>query len=107
MHNHGYVYRAKIGGPPGSGGTGAISINGKKVATGRIERTIPFLLGPDTRRRRRLLGVRAIDHEADRASVRTDGPPIHPRQQLVSGEQRGEVGVIASERSHFRRRLTN
>jgi hypothetical protein len=30
------------------GGTGTISINGKKVATGRIERTIPFLFGVET-----------------------------------------------------------
>ncbi len=30
------------GGKPGSGGTGSILINGKKVATGRIERTIHF-----------------------------------------------------------------
>jgi hypothetical protein len=36
------------GGKPGSGGTGAIFINGKKVATGRIERTIPFLFGVET-----------------------------------------------------------
>ena len=36
------------GGKPGSGGTGSISINGKKVATGRIERTIPFIFGAET-----------------------------------------------------------
>jgi arylsulfatase len=36
------------GGKPGSGGTGAIFINGKKVATGRIEHTIPFLFGMET-----------------------------------------------------------
>jgi arylsulfatase len=36
------------GGKPGSGGTGSIFINGKKVATGRIERTIPFLFGVET-----------------------------------------------------------
>jgi arylsulfatase A-like enzyme len=36
------------GGKPGSGGTGTISINGKKVASGRIERTIPFLFGVET-----------------------------------------------------------
>ena len=36
------------GGKPGSGGTGAIFINGKKVATGRIESTIPFLFGAET-----------------------------------------------------------
>ena len=36
------------GGKPGSGGTGAIFINGKKVATGRIEHTIPFLFGAET-----------------------------------------------------------
>jgi arylsulfatase len=36
------------GGRPGAGGTGTIFINGKKVATGRIERTIPFLFGVET-----------------------------------------------------------
>ena len=36
------------GGKPGSGGTGTISINGKKVATGRIEHTLPFLFGMET-----------------------------------------------------------
>jgi arylsulfatase A-like enzyme len=36
------------GGKPGSGGTGTLLINGKKVATGRIERTIPFLFGAET-----------------------------------------------------------
>jgi hypothetical protein len=36
------------GGKPGSGGTGTLLINGKKVATGRIERTIPFIFGVQT-----------------------------------------------------------
>lgn len=36
------------GGKPGSGGTGTIFVKGKKVATGRIERTIPFLFGAET-----------------------------------------------------------
>jgi len=36
------------GGKPGSGGTGTIFINGKKVGTGRIERTIPFIFGAET-----------------------------------------------------------
>jgi len=36
------------GGKPGSGGTGTIFINGKKVATGRIDHTIPFLFGAET-----------------------------------------------------------
>jgi hypothetical protein len=36
------------GGKPGAGGTGTILINGKKVATGRIERTIPFIFGVET-----------------------------------------------------------
>ena len=36
------------GGKPGAGGTGSIFINGKKVATGRIERTIPFIFGAET-----------------------------------------------------------
>jgi arylsulfatase A-like enzyme len=41
-------YFAYDGGKPGSGGTGSIFINGRKVATGRIERTIPFLFGVET-----------------------------------------------------------
>ena len=36
------------GGKPGAGGTGTISINGKKVATGRIEHTIPFIFSAET-----------------------------------------------------------
>jgi arylsulfatase A-like enzyme len=36
------------GGKPGSGGAGTILMNGKKVATGRIERTIPFFFGAET-----------------------------------------------------------
>jgi arylsulfatase A-like enzyme len=36
------------GGKAGSGGTGSIFVNGKKVATGRIERTIPYLFGAET-----------------------------------------------------------
>ena len=36
------------GGKPGAGGTGTILINGKKVATGRIERTTPFIFGAET-----------------------------------------------------------
>ena len=36
------------GGKLGAGGTGTLSINGKKVASGRIERTIPFIYGTET-----------------------------------------------------------
>jgi arylsulfatase A-like enzyme len=36
------------GGHPGAGGTGVIFINGEKVASGQIERTIPFLFGAET-----------------------------------------------------------
>ena len=35
------------GGDPGSGGTGTISVDGKKVAEGRIEKTTPFLFSAD------------------------------------------------------------
>jgi len=35
------------GGDAGSGGTGTISVNGKKVAEGRIEKTVPFLFSAD------------------------------------------------------------
>jgi hypothetical protein len=43
----GYEF-AYDGGKPGSGGTGSIFINGKRVATRRIERTIPFIFGAET-----------------------------------------------------------
>ena len=36
------------GGKPGSGGAATLSINGKKVASGRLERTIPFIYGTET-----------------------------------------------------------
>jgi arylsulfatase A-like enzyme len=36
------------GGKPGSGGIGTIFVNGKKVASGRIARTIPTTFGPET-----------------------------------------------------------
>ena len=36
------------GGKPGSGGSGSIFVNGKKVASGRIERTVPFIFGAET-----------------------------------------------------------
>ena len=36
------------GGKLGAGGTGTLSINGKKVGNGRIDRTIPFIFGTET-----------------------------------------------------------
>ena len=36
------------GGKPGAGGTGTIAINGKREASGRLERTIPFIYGTET-----------------------------------------------------------
>ena len=36
------------GGGLGKGGTGTLSVNGKKVATGRIERTTPLIFGVET-----------------------------------------------------------
>jgi arylsulfatase len=36
------------GGKPGSGGIGTISINDRKVGSGRLERTIPFFYGTET-----------------------------------------------------------
>jgi arylsulfatase len=36
------------GGKPGAGGTGTLSINGRKVGSGRLERTIPFIFGTET-----------------------------------------------------------
>jgi hypothetical protein len=42
---YGFAYD---GGKPGSGGTGSIFINGKKVASGRIEDTISYIFGAET-----------------------------------------------------------
>jgi arylsulfatase len=36
------------GGKPGAGGTGTLLINGKKVGSGKLERTIPFIYGTET-----------------------------------------------------------
>ena len=36
------------GGKPGAGGTGTLSINGKEVASGKLDRTIPFFYGTET-----------------------------------------------------------
>jgi arylsulfatase A-like enzyme len=36
------------GGKPGAGGMSTISVNGKKVASGRVEHTIPFIFGVET-----------------------------------------------------------
>ncbi len=36
------------GGKPGAGGTGTLSINGKKVGSGKLEHTIPFIYGTET-----------------------------------------------------------
>jgi arylsulfatase A-like enzyme len=36
------------GGKPGSGGASSIFVNGKEVATGRIDRTIPYIFGAET-----------------------------------------------------------
>lgn len=36
------------GDKPGGGGTGTLTVNGKQVATGRLDRTIPFIYGTET-----------------------------------------------------------
>ncbi len=43
-----YDFAYDGGGKPGAGGTGTLSINGKKVGSGRLERTIPFIYGTET-----------------------------------------------------------
>ncbi len=48
-----YEFAYDGGGKPGAGGTGMLSINGKKVGSGRIARTIPFIY----RRRDRDVGM--------------------------------------------------
>ena len=44
--------------------------------------------------------VGAVDHEPDRASVGSDGTALHPGWELVPGEQRGEVGIVAVRVAH-------
>ena len=60
------------GGKPGAGGTGTIFINRKKVASGRIERTIPFGLGAETAD----VGVDLLDTSAD-FGLRQGPEPVH------------------------------
>jgi arylsulfatase len=36
------------GGKPGAGGSATLSINGKQVGSGKLERTIPFFYGTET-----------------------------------------------------------
>ena len=43
-----YDFAYDGGGKLGAGGTGTLSINGKKVGSGRLERTIPFIFGVET-----------------------------------------------------------
>jgi arylsulfatase len=43
-----YDFAYDGGGKPGAGGTGTLSINGKKVGSGRLARTIPFIYGVET-----------------------------------------------------------
>jgi arylsulfatase len=43
-----YEFAYDGGGKPGAGGTGTLSINGKKVGSGRLARTIPFIYGVET-----------------------------------------------------------
>ena len=46
--NRVYLRRGGPGGKPGSGGTGTVLIDGRKFATGRIDRIIPSLFGVET-----------------------------------------------------------
>ena len=41
--------------------------------------------------------VRAVDHEPDRASERTDGAALHSGREPVPGEQRGEARAVKSQ----------
>ena len=46
-HTIRYEFAYEGGKVPGKGGTGTISVDGKKVAEGRIEKTTPFLFSAD------------------------------------------------------------
>jgi arylsulfatase len=43
-----YDFAYDGGAKPGAGGTGTLSINGKQVGSGKLERTIPFIYGTET-----------------------------------------------------------
>ena len=72
------------GGKPGAGGTGTLSINGKKVGSGKIERTIPFIYGVET------ADVGMDLYTPGHARLRQGRQPVHRNDQ--EGDRRREVG---------------
>ena len=75
------------GGRPGSGGTGTILVNGKKVAEGRIDHTQAFVFsadeGADVGHRRR--------HAGDR---RLQGARQQVHRQDPQGDHRAEIAIV-------------
>ncbi len=69
------------GGKPGSGGKGTISVNGKKVAEGRIGKTVPFLFSAD-----------------ETADVGTDNAtPVTNEYGQRGNEFNGKIGKVTVE----------
>ena len=69
------------GGKPGSGGKGTISVNGKKVAEGRIEKTVPFLFSADE----------TVDVGMDNAT------PVTKEYKEGDNEFTGKIGKVTVE----------
>lgn len=69
------------GGEPGSGGKGTISVNGKNVAEGRIEKTVPFLFSADE----------TVDVGMDNAT------PVTKEYKEGDNEFNGKIGKVTVE----------
>ena len=78
-----YDFAYDGGGKPGAGGTGTLSINGKKVGSGRLERTIPFIFGVETAD----VGMDLYSPVTTR--LRQGRQPVHREDQ--EGDRRREV----------------
>ena len=72
------------GGKPGAGGTGTLSIDGKKVGVRPVERTIPFFYGTET------ADVGMDLYTAGDGCLREGRQPVHGNDQ--EGDCCPEVG---------------
>ena len=69
------------GGEPGSGGQGTLLVNGKKVAEGRIGKTVPFMFSADE----------TVDVGTDNAT------PVSPDYKEGDNEFTGKIGKLTVE----------
>ncbi|WP_130424899.1 arylsulfatase [Edaphobacter modestus] len=79
------------GGKLGAGGTGTISINGKKVATGRIEHTIPLIFGTET------ADVGTDLYSTVTTACAIHGIPLRLRHRRSAGRLRARNGLFLLE----------